>query len=663
MENQVQKLLTYKPEVEEKKISASHNIVKKYGKKALLILTSIWVIWWWTYYVNSIYNTEHQFPSSIDTNSTNNKKSLETEKIYDNLTIIYDLAKLFEEKWDLNKVLFSQEDLDNILVTYSKTKDNLWKNMLKVVHSILKNMIINILKEWYHITWWHKELDILKENITIFSGGEINIRYSQNMPKNPEFEGELTIKWDLDSNNTLTIKKATKIDTILEYFDTNDNILKYPRIFELFEAFYKDLPKWYIMLSDEANKSNLESMEYLAYLVEAKSKISTLETIINRLNEEKTVLRGTHKEEIQDLKDEHDIVLQKNKKNTTDEIERLNIRHYNETDELEKYIKIMTDELESYKALIENWEKKFKETVEELYSKIKIVNNAKSLLESKIDAQSTKIIDLTKTIKEEKEEKKKIKEELSILENDQNTLLNTMGINKSQRITKIAKLKKELSAKKLSIKNLSTQILKEKEINDQLTEQWFISLTLSKILSNPTIENINNNINIFKKEIFVLKEKIKNIKTSEKDKKEFKLRTKALNQIIKFLEEIKSNNWYKNKLEKESNDKELLNLEYIKLSSEFKELQNKNSGQEKTIKTKNSIIEQLNYTLKWVSETLSFKAPNRNTNTYKDKILEKENSDLITLVQEFRTKIKNLEKEVQKNQEDETKRNRLYDLL
>ena len=390
------------------------------------------------------------FSGAIDTNHTD--KKIENKKMYDKSTFIRDFFKLYEGKTDVNNALFSQWDLEGLLLTYEKTKNLLWKSSREAVRLILKDMFISILKEWYQIDSY-KDLDKLRSNIMFFSRWEIEIEYSDNMPKNVEFEEEIIIEWELKDWNILLIKQVSKLNFILKHIDTNYNVLKNEYIFDLLDAYYKDLPTGISDLSEELDQANSRANENFINLSSAKSELKAQEIVMSGLNLKIDNLKEKDKKALLDLKDKYEIILKKKKKEHLEEIDEINEKNNDNMLKLEDNITILninnsTSRL-ALQVLIDNNEN----------NTVNFNKKIDKLNESKIELKvsEVKLKDEVKNLKDEikdlKYEIKDLKDELSIQDKKNGELVRTIKLNSLKKSNREKEYKKEIDSKELTIDN------------------------------------------------------------------------------------------------------------------------------------------------------------------------------------------------------------------
>ena len=374
------------------------------------------------------------------------------KKMYDKSTILRDFFKLYEGKTNLNNVLFSQWDLEWLLLTYEKTKDLLWKSSREAVRLILKDMFISILKEWYEIESY-KDLDKLRSNIMLFSRWEIEIEYSDNMPKDVEFEEKIIVKWNLSSWNILLIEQASKIDSVLEYFDTSDNVLKSDNVFALLDAYYKDLPTGISELSKQLNRANSETINNFISLSSTRLELKVLGWIMSRLYLEIDSLKKESKEDLLDLKDKHKIILKKNKKKHLEEIWEINKENSDKVISLEDEITILNIDNETNNIVLQKTKDKIKRVTTDFNEEIDKLNESKIELKiSKINLKD-EIKDLKDEIKDLKDKNKDLKGELSIQDKENSKLVRTIKLNNLKDFNRKKKHNKEIGSKELIIEN------------------------------------------------------------------------------------------------------------------------------------------------------------------------------------------------------------------
>jgi len=582
-------------------------------KKMLLTLTALWALGWAWYvaYKDDIIKSADS--SAIDGNNTKEilKGDYESVEKYDSLSIFRALGNLFENKTNLNEVLFSQGDLDNLLKIYEETKSTLWKHTLLVIHSILKDMIINTFKEWYHITNWSEQLEKLRNQITIFSWGSIEILY-KDMPENSEFwnDSNIIITWDLNWDNILEIRPVWQLDYWLEIFDTDDNKFNYPRMFELFEALTKDSKLWDVDLRNQANEATLRTIELKSLLVSANWKINNLLTRIDQLIKKINKLKNIHKEELLDVDEANDVNIKKLKEKHSLELEELLKSHKEEIDILKEAINGNIDNINSYKKLISwledrmSWsnkksDEKYQQLIKESYNK-----------DTKIQDLKDEVGDLTESLKNYTKNFKKLTDDYQESETILRTLLSTTNINRAKHLSVENTLKRSMEALKVEKRSLSSKILELESIILKLKERAYISIELSKIIWDKwTIKNIDKSISSLISKKNKLNSKIEDSKYNLSKKDSLKIEVKAIEQLLVILEQIKNNSSFENKFTKSIK----INSKYTsRIEKLLKELEKKNKITEKLedkLHNDKSIISALRSTIEWFQKTLKNKHP------------------------------------------------------
>ena len=390
------------------------------------------------------------FSGAIDTNHTD--KKIENKKMYDKSTFIRDFFKLYEGKTDVNNALFSQWDLEGLLLTYEKTKNLLWKSSREAVRLILKDMFISILKEWYQIDSY-KDLDKLRSNIMFFSRWEIEIEYSDNMPKNVEFEEEIIIEWELKDWNILLIKQVSTLDSMLKHTDTNYNVLKNEYIFDLFDSYYKDLPTGISELSEELDQANSRANKNFVNLSSARSELKELGLIMSGLYLKIDNLKKKDKEDLLDLKDKYEIILKKNKKEYLKEIDKINEKNNDNVLKLEDNISILNIDNDSSKVALQVLIDKNKNNIVNFNEEINKLNESKIELKVSEVKLKDEVKNLKDEIKDLKYEIKDLKDELSIQDKKNGELVRTIKLNSLKKSNREKEYKKEIDSKELTIDN------------------------------------------------------------------------------------------------------------------------------------------------------------------------------------------------------------------
>lgn len=421
----------------------------------------IWIIGiTWVYYKTHDNSHNYQQQSSNIEKPSINK---ETDKNYTKDSILSALLQITDTKLNLKNIDFTQDELENILLIYSKTKTSLWEHTSEKIHNILKNMILTQLSKWYVIKWYI-ELQQLKNNLEIFSKGKITFEYST---KNPEFLDEIIIIWKLNSDNKLSISKASWFDSIDIFFSSNQKNFNYTNIMSVFEAMRKDMPKWYSILNNKLTQTNSKLQETEAQLYLSNSNILTKEWIIENLNSEikKIIEENNRKEQKKELEyQKHNISTSlENQKS----IKKLSETHQNEKNELNTIINNSKKDVSSLEKTILNISKNNEEDSNILIERIEELYKWKSDLEITINKKDLELNELNLILKSKNSEIEKLNNKNK--QNDRNNKIekNNFNTKKLELEAENTELKNKVLSKNLDLKDYSNQLIsKENEINE-----------------------------------------------------------------------------------------------------------------------------------------------------------------------------------------------------